>query len=128
MGERPDQAGEQSFGDPPGLLKPNEFAFSGDWTITGEGASSGDGAGISASFSAEKAFLVLGSPEGPRDVEVMLDGEPIPDNLAGEDVKNGVATIGPQRLYRLVDLPQAGRHELELRFEPGIYGYAFTFG
>ena len=42
----------------------------------------------------------------PRDVEVLLDGEPIPDALAGEDVKDGVATIGPQRLYRLVDLPE----------------------
>ena len=67
-------------------------------------------------------------PADPRDVEVLLDGEPVPDDLAGEDVKNGVATIGPQRLYRLVDLPKAGSHELELRFEPGIYGYAVTFG
>ena len=120
--------GDQSYGDPPGNLAPNEFAYSGDWTITGEGASSREGAGISANFSAEKVFLVLGSPDGPRDVEVLLDGEPIPDRLAGEDVKDGVATIGPQRLYRLVDLDKAGSHELELRFKPGIYGYAFTFG
>ena len=40
----------------------------------------------------------------------------------------GAATDRRQRLYRLVDLPRAGRHELELRFEPGISGYAFTFG
>ena len=35
-----------------------------------------------------------------------------------------------QRLYRLVDLPRAGggTHQLELRVEPGIHGYAFTFG
>lgn len=31
-------------------------------------------------------------------------------------------------VYRLVDLPNAGRHTLELRFDPGISGYAFTFG
>ena len=35
--------------------------------------------GISADFGAEKVFLVLGSPEGPREVEVLLDGRPIPD-------------------------------------------------
>ena len=33
-----------------------------------------------------------------------------------------------QRLYRLIDLPEAGRHRLQLRFDPGIEGYAFTFG
>jgi hypothetical protein len=33
-----------------------------------------------------------------------------------------------KRLYRLVDLPRRGRHLLELRFESGIEGYAFTFG
>jgi hypothetical protein len=39
-----------------------------------------------------------------------------------------VARIGEQRLYRLVELERAGRHLLTLRFEPGISGYAFTFG
>ena len=43
-------------------------------------------------------------------------------------MRDGVATVGPQRLYRLVDLPEAGPHRLDLNFEPGIYGYAFTFG
>ena len=38
------------------------------------------------------------------------------------------ATISSQRLYRLVDLPHAGRHLLTLRLAPGIAGYAFTFG
>jgi Thioredoxin like C-terminal domain len=36
--------------------------------------------------------------------------------------------VSGQRLYRLVDLPQAGRHVLSLRFAPGVAGYAFTFG
>ena len=33
-----------------------------------------------------------------------------------------------QRLYRLVELPHVGGHLLELEFEPGVSGYAFTFG
>ena len=45
-----------------------------------------------------------------------------------QDVRDARATIGAQRLYRLVELPEAGRHTLELRFQPGIEGYAFTFG
>jgi hypothetical protein len=48
--------------------------------------------------------------------------------LAGADVERGQATIQSQRLYRLVDLPAVAQHRLTLRFDPGITGYAFTFG
>jgi Thioredoxin like C-terminal domain len=71
---------------------------------------------------------VLGSPGRARTLGVRLDGRPIRARLAGADVHGGRARIGPQRLYRLVDLPSAGRHLLELAFGPGIEGYAFTFG
>jgi hypothetical protein len=37
-------------------------------------------------------------------------------------------TIRRQRLYRLADLPQPGRHALTLQLDPGVSGYAFTFG
>jgi hypothetical protein len=37
-------------------------------------------------------------------------------------------TVRRQRLYRLVDLPRAGRHRLTLDFGAGVSGYAFTFG
>jgi hypothetical protein len=36
--------------------------------------------------------------------------------------------VDDQRLYRLVDLPEVGRHALTLGFDPGVSGYAFTFG
>ncbi len=114
------------FGRPePGA---NEFSFGGSWEIGQEEATSGRLASIEAGFGASKVFLVLGSPNGPRRVQVLLDGRPIPERLAGEDVNGGVATISAQRLYRLVDLPRAESHRLTLRFAPGISGYAFTFG
>ena len=80
------------------------------------------------SFKARSDFLVLGSPGQARQMQVLLDGKPIPDSVAGPDVHNGVATITNQRLYRLVDLPRAGAALLTLRPEAGIAGYAFTFG
>lgn len=43
-------------------------------------------------------------------------------------MSGATARISEQRLYRLVDLSAAGDHTLTLRFEPGISGYAFTFG
>jgi hypothetical protein len=36
--------------------------------------------------------------------------------------------VHAQRLYRLVDLPAVAQHRLSLIFDPGIAGYAFTFG
>ena len=85
-------------------------------------------ASITLSFQARRVFLVLGSESGPGDVEVELDGEPIAARDAGEDVRDGAVRVTGQRLYRLVDLPKGGRHALTLRFDPGVAGYAFTFG
>ena len=59
---------------------------------------------------------------------MLLDGEPLAGPAAGEDVRDGRVTVSGQRLYRLVDLPEVARATLELRFEPGVTGYAFTFG
>ena len=106
----------------------NEFAFDGTWEITDDGATSVEDAAISFRFQAKNVFLVLGAEDGPKPVKVLLDGEPVSNADAGEDVSDGVAQISAERLYRLVELDEAGEHTLTLRFEPGISGYAFTFG
>jgi thiol-disulfide isomerase/thioredoxin len=120
--------GDQDFGAAPAKLPPNGLAYGGRWEISREAATAGAGASLELSFAARRAFCVMGSPGHPRPVFVFLDGKPIPNRLAGPDVRNGVATISTQRLYRLADLPRAGRHLLTLRPAPGVSGYAFTFG
>jgi cytochrome c biogenesis protein CcdA/thiol-disulfide isomerase/thioredoxin len=120
--------GDQSFGASPGRLSHDRFAYAGSWGITDEDATSGPGAEIDLEFDARRVFLVLGSPDRPRRIQVLLDGRPIPANLAGSDVRHGFATVRAQRLYRLVDLPAVAGHRLSLIFDPGISGYAFTFG
>jgi hypothetical protein len=50
-------------------------------------------------------------------MQVLLDGR-----------RAHVVRVGRQRLYRLVSLPKAGDHMLELRPQNGTRGYAFTFG
>jgi cytochrome c biogenesis protein CcdA/thiol-disulfide isomerase/thioredoxin len=112
----------------PSNLGLNQFAFGGRWSIDRESATAVEDASVSLGFQARRVFLVLGSEEAPGRVQVELDGERIPARDAGEDVVNGAATITGQRLYRLVDLPSVGRHTLTLRFDPGVSGYAFTFG
>jgi thiol-disulfide isomerase/thioredoxin len=120
--------GDQDFGAASGPLSASQFAYAGHWGITDEDATSGAGAQIDLAFNARRVFLVLGSPDQARHVQVLLDGKPIPAKLAGTDVRNGRATIQAQRLYRLVDLPAVSQHRLSLIFDPGISGYAFTFG
>ncbi len=125
----PPLPGESRYQAPDsGSLKLNQFAYGGDWDIGGEAARALGEATISLSFEAKRVFLVLGSEDGPRELQVELDGKPISAADAGDDVRSAAATVVKQRLYRLVDLPAAGRHTLELRFDPGIEGYAFTFG
>ena len=120
--------GNQNFGAANHHLPPEHLAYNGNWDITPEAATAGAGATLNLSFNARQVFLVLGSQGATRPLRVELDGKPVPAALAGSDVRNGVATIDQQRLYRLVDLPAVGRHRLTLHFAPGISGYAFTFG
>ena len=112
----------------PSRLPRDHLGYGGRWRIEADSATAVSGARIGLDFNARRAFLVLGSPESPRQLRVQLDGRPIPDRLAGKDVHDGVATIDRQRLYDLVDLPRVERHTLTLDFAPGVSGYAFTFG
>ncbi len=112
----------------PQTLGPNQLAYGGRWTIAGEDATAGRDATLSLNFKARRVFLVTGSPGQPRPIQVELDGKPIPAGESGADVRSAVATIGRQRLYRLVDLPSAQAHVLTLHFAPGITAYSFTFG
>ncbi|MBK5116854.1 MAG: cytochrome c biogenesis protein DipZ, partial [Thermoleophilia bacterium] len=109
-------------------LPPNAFAYQGRWRISTEDATGLEDSRLDAHYRARRVFLVMGSPERPREVEVLLDGEPIPDELVGEDVRKGKVVVDEQRLYRLVDSGQAEDHVLTLKFPRGVSGYAFTFG
>jgi cytochrome c biogenesis protein CcdA/thiol-disulfide isomerase/thioredoxin len=118
----------------PGPLEVNDFAFSGTWNtaaqpVTAVAGSDAHPPGIDVEFQAKNVYLVLSSAGNvPRQVQVLLDGQPIPAADAGADVHNGVVTVKGQRLYTLVSLPHNGRRRLSLRFVPGVTGYAFTFG
>jgi cytochrome c biogenesis protein CcdA/thiol-disulfide isomerase/thioredoxin len=124
------KTGTHDYGaNPPAHLSLSEFAFSGTWEIDSQPARAIADAGIDVEFEAKHVYLVLSSPgERPLQVQVMLDGKPIPAADEGSDVHDGIVTVRRQRLYTLVSLPHDERHRLSLRFAPGISGYAFTFG
>jgi cytochrome c biogenesis protein CcdA/thiol-disulfide isomerase/thioredoxin len=121
--------GIRSFELPAGGVPLNGLAYGGTWAISQDGATAVRSARLEVGFAAQRVFLVLGSRgDRPRDVRVRLDGRPLPDALAGRDVRGGRVTVRGQRLYRLVDLGRPGQHLLTLELPPGVSGYAFTFG
>ena len=113
----------------PEELAPVHFALDGTWDVKGESATAVSGASIHARVTARKVFLVLGTADGrPRLGHVLLDGKPLPDADAGADVGGGRLIVGPQRLYRLVNLPKVQDRTITIELAPGTSAYAFTFG
>ena len=120
--------GSHDLGAPGGDLPDDNFAFRGRWNLSEESATA-EGGSLALDFGARRVYLVLGTDDGvARRMRVLLDGRPISAADAGADVKGGAVEISSHRLYELVDLPQVGRHVLELVPQAGITGYAFTFG
>jgi thiol-disulfide isomerase/thioredoxin len=115
------------------ILRLNQWALSGDWTIGGRASVlNGAGGGILFRFHARDVNLVMGPPERGTDVpfRVLVDGE-APGDAHGLDIdEQGHGTLSQQRLYQLVREPGSiGDRTFEIRFEaPGAEAYCFTFG
>ena len=97
-------------------LPPDRFALKGRWRVDDEAAEAVDRATLTARVHGKSVYLVLGSAR-PAHVEVIVDGR-----------RERTVTVDGQRLYELMKRPRSGEHNLMLRFEPGVAGYAFTFG
>jgi len=100
--------------EPPTQLAENELAFGGFWTVEDERAVAGRDATLRLRYRARDVFLVL---TGTGSVQVLVDGR----------AERRVRVTG-DRLYTLVEREEVGDHLLELRLDPGLAAYAFTFG
>jgi cytochrome c biogenesis protein CcdA/thiol-disulfide isomerase/thioredoxin len=107
-----DRFSDYTFPDRP--LTQDELAYGGTWKVTGEEIVAGLGARLRLQFTAGKVHLVLG---GTGPVEVFLDGK-----------RRGTVHVKASKLYTLLRMPEPRSGLLELRFAPGVRGYAFTFG
>ncbi len=108
------QAGRPAAYHFPATLPLHDLAFGGLWTVLGERAVAGLGAGLRVHFQASKVYLVLG---GHGRVDVLVDGK-----------RQRTVRVSGDRLYTLVDSRRELDALLELRFTRGISAYAFTFG
>ncbi|MDQ3632175.1 MAG: thioredoxin family protein, partial [Actinomycetota bacterium] len=111
--------GTSTYRRPKAALELNAFALSGRWTVGSQSSAAVRGARIDARVAAKTVYLVLAPPGRGRagEVRVLLDGKP-----------TRTVEVGSQRLYTLVDLPEAGEHRLTLKLSKGTAAYAFTFG
>lgn len=110
----------------PKTLPDNGVAFEGNWIVMEEYANPQKGAKLFLNFESKEVFLVMRTSASPAKVKVYVD-----DKLQyfGEDNKNGTATVGSDRLYKLINLPSPGQHILRLEFEDSdVQLFAFTFG
>jgi thiol-disulfide isomerase/thioredoxin len=101
-----------------GMLPLSHFALRGTWRTTDEASTAVRDASLDASFQAAKVYLVLSSAgDRPRPVDVSVDGG-----------RSRQVTVREQRLYTLVSLKRAAKHDLRVKLAPGLSAYAFTFG
>ena len=117
----------------PAALKLNQWALSGDWTVSAEKAVLGRASGkITYQFYARDLHLVLGPGRSGKAVRfrVQIDGTDPGESHGADTDANGRGTIQGQRLYQLIRQSGAvGEHRFSIEFlDPGVEAYSFTFG
>jgi len=117
----------------PALLRLNEWALVGDWTIGPEYAALNRAPGrIAYRFHARDVNLIMGpTAHGtPIRFRVLIDGKP-PGAAHGIDVdEQGDGTLSEPRMYQLIRQPGPISDRLfEIEFAgPGAEAFDFTFG
>jgi len=106
---------EWAYTFPAGGLPTDVLGYAGRWKVEGERIVADEDARLRLQFQAKDVFLVL---EGEGDVDVLVDAKLV----------RTVHVSGRPRLYTIVRFPRFRKGMLELRFSPGLAGYAFTFG
>jgi thiol-disulfide isomerase/thioredoxin len=125
--------GRRRVYDPPGKLRLNHWALSGDWTVEPQAILLNEVDGrIVYRFHARDLHLVMGPGARGASVRfsVRIDAE-APGAVHGIDVDDeGNGTVVEERLYQLIRQrgPIADR-TFEITFlDPGLRAYVFTFG
>jgi hypothetical protein len=115
----------------PDVLRLNQWALAGEWTIRQDSAFLDEGAGtIAYRFRARDVNLVMGSTRGETPFRVLIDGRS-PGSSSGADCdQEGHGVLLQPRLHQLIrQRDSVDEHTFEIAFEaPGVGAYAFTFG
>lgn len=135
------ETGTQSFSAPL-VTVPDTLYLAGVWDIASEYAETPASIGNNTSTSdqiyyryhAKGVYFVAGSANGTSiDIEVLRDGQPIGQSVAGADIfyekGESYVRVSEDRLYRIIDDTAPGDHLLQFIISsPGLQAYTFTFG
>ena len=129
----PVQSDQPTNYETPYPLQPNQWGFTGRWTIGEEQSSLGaPGGKITFRFHARDLHLVLGPGTDGKPVrfKVTLDGQAPAANHGMDTDANGNGTVTGQRLYQLLRINgPVNDHTFVIQFlDPGVQAFAFTFG
>ena len=114
----------------------------GHWKVTGEGVQHvrklpSAHEYLTMKYSAFSVNAVMGTTDKgtskTAEIEIELEGLPLPEDMAGEDVKmkkgKAIVTVKKSRMYRIVDSDTYHRGTLRLKTSSGnLELFSFTFG
>ena len=107
----------------------DRYALTGDWMISPEEATNIAGnAVITLRYQGQKVFIVAGADQDVT-LRLVLDGQEVGEYRGSDVAEDGTVTINEERLYRLIEADEYGKHTLEIHIEnPGLQAFTFTFG
>lgn len=120
--------GEQNF-TPKDLTRVNAWTLGGTWEVNAEGIKAKQDSVLRFRFAAKEAYFVTAGQVDNARIEVLLDGKPIGQTDAGDDLKDSKITVGQAQLYRAVKFHSFRKDKImELRVPAGVQLNVFTFG
>lgn len=108
----------------PELRAEGRAYLDGQWELRSNGItlhSEDGGVAVVYEGASVSALVSLGDAQESAEIEITLDGEPVPAELAGADLnlndesgRSGVS-VGCGRIYELISCPEVSVHNLDLR-------------
>lgn len=112
----------------PESLDLHKFYLVGDWkNLEDRMRLESDSGSIKLLYHAKQVNIVTGNQ---AELEIFLDGEPLPEKYAGSDIDSGnKLTVSESDLYNIISSDKPATHELEIKIhQKGFEMYTFTFG
>ena len=112
----------------PNQFKQHYFYMEGIWKNNNDGMKLVSESGkIVLNFNAKQVNIVA---DGDTVLKIQYDGDSIPIESRGNDINyNGEVVISEPRLYNLIELDQAGHHEIIIEVTGSNFEiFTFTFG
>lgn len=111
----------------PKKINLHNFYMVGDWeNLPEKMALVSDTGSIKILYHAKEVNIVTANN---AEIEIFLDGMPLPPEYAGNDVNGNTIHVNEAALYNIISSKEPATHELELQIKtPGFEIFTFTFG